>query len=398
MLKTNAYDLLVVGAGIFGITTALEMKTRGYHVAVLDPGPLPHPLAASTDISKVVRMEYGSDEAYMALAERAYLGWLQWNQEFSEALFHNIGVTMLTRRPMAPGGFEYESYHLLCKRGHTPERLTEETISREFPAWKPGAFVDGFFHAQGGYVESGRVVAALVRQAQTKGIALYPDHLVEALIKEDHHVKGVRTRSGDTFSAEQVVVASGAWTPLLLQELAPILKITGHPVFHLKPANPDLFTPPHFVVFTADIAQTGWYGFPLHPREQVVKIANHGGGQVLHPEHDKRVVTDHDIKELRAFLAATFPALSDAPLVATRRCLYVDTPDGDFWIDRHPHYAGLTVATGDSGHGFKFAPILGGLIADVIEGKPNGWHPKFRWRPILTHEVSMEAARYRGAV
>lgn len=396
--KTNVYDLLVVGAGIFGMTTALEMKTRGYHVAVLDPGPLPHPLAASTDISKVVRMEYGSDEAYMALVEQAYLGWLQWNGELGEALFHDVGVTMLTRMPMAPGGFEYESYHLLRKRGHTPERLSEETISRRFPAWKPGAFVDGFFHAQGGYVESGRVVAALVRQAQTKGIVLYPDRMVEALIEEDHHVKGVRTRAGDTFYAEHVVVASGAWTPLLLHELAPILKVTGHPVFHLKPANLDLFTPPHFVVFNADIARTGWYGFPLHPREQVVKIANHGVGRVLHPDNDQRVVTDHDIEQLRTFLAATFPALSDAPLVATRRCLYVDTPDGDFWIDRHPHYAGLTVATGDSGHGFKFAPILGGLIADAIEGKPNPWLPKFRWREFHTHDRSREAARYQGEI
>jgi glycine/D-amino acid oxidase-like deaminating enzyme len=396
MLKTNAYDILVVGAGIFGITTALEMKTRGYHVAILDPGPLPHPLAASTDISKVVRMEYGSDEAYMALVEQAYRGWLQWNEELGDTLFHDTGVTMLTRTPMAPGGFEYESYHLLRKRGHTPERLTEETISQRFPAWKPGAFVDGFFHAQGGYVESGRVVAALVRQAQAKGIILYPDHVVEALIEEDHHIRGVRTRTGDIFHAEHVVVAAGAWTALLVRDLAPILKITGHPVFHLKPANPDLFTPPHFVVFNADIAHTGWYGFPLHPREQVVKIANHGVGQVLHPELDERIVTGSDVEQLRAFLAATFPALSDVPLVATRRCLYVDTPDGDFWIDRHPQYAGLTVATGDSGHGFKFGPILGGLIADAIEGKPNRWLPKFRWREFSSHDVSVEAARYQG--
>jgi glycine/D-amino acid oxidase-like deaminating enzyme len=398
MLETNAYDLLVVGAGIFGITTALEMKARGYHVAVLDPGPLPHPLAASTDISKIVRMEYGSDEAYMALAEEAYQGWLQWNEELNDVLFHDIGVTMLTRGPMVPGGFEYESYHLLRKRGHIPERLTEETISRRFPAWKLGAFVDGFFHAQGGYVESGRVVAALVQDARTKGVVLYPDHMVAALIEENHHVKGVRTRSGELFYGEHVVVTSGAWTSLIVQELAPILKITGHPVFHLKPADPDLFTPPHFATFTADIAHTGWYGFPLHPREQVVKIGNHGVGQVLHPEHDKRVVTDNDIEQLRAFLAATFPALSDAPLVATRCCLYVDTPDGDFWIDHHPHNAGLTVATGDSGHGFKFAPVLGGLIADAIEGKPNRWLGKFRWREFRTHDVSTEAARYRGEI
>jgi glycine/D-amino acid oxidase-like deaminating enzyme len=398
MLKTNVYDILVVGAGIFGITTALEMKARGYHVAVFDPGPLPHPSAASTDISKMVRMEYGSDEAYMALGEQAYLGWLQWNEEPGDALFHDVGVTRLTRMPMAPGGYEYESYHLLRKRGHSPERLTEETISQRFPAWKPGLFVDGFFHAQGGYVESGRVVAALVRQAQAKGIILYPDQMVEALIEEDHQVRGVRTRDGSTFHAEHTVVASGAWTTLLVGDLASLLKITGHPVFYLKPANPDLFTPPLFTAFTTDVAQTGWYGFPFHPREQVVKIANHGVGQVLHPEHDERVVTDRDIEQLRAFLAATIPALYDAPLVGTRRCLYVDTPDGDFWIDHHPHYAGLTVATGDSGHGFKFAPILGGLVADAIEGKPNRWLPKFRWRDFPAHDVRMEEGRYQGEI
>src|ERR1700738_2587206 len=120
MPNRNACEMLVVGAGIFGITTALELKTRGYDVAVLDPGPLPHPLAASTDISKVVRMEYGADDAYMALVEQAYQGWLQWNEELGETLFHDVGLIILTSAPMSPGGFEYESYHPLRQRGHPP--------------------------------------------------------------------------------------------------------------------------------------------------------------------------------------------------------------------------------------------------------------------------------------
>src|SRR5438874_649124 len=150
----NTYDTIVVGAGIFGITAALEMKARGYDVAVLDPGPLPHPLAASTDISKVVRMEYGSDEIYMEMVEQAYQGWLQWKEKLGEKLFHDVGVLMLSRTPMSPGGYEYESYHLLRKRGHAPERLTEDAISQRFPAFRPGVYVDGFYHAQGGYTES----------------------------------------------------------------------------------------------------------------------------------------------------------------------------------------------------------------------------------------------------
>src|SRR5436309_13985903 len=163
MRNVNVSDLLVIGAGIFRITTALELRARGYHVAVLDPGPLPHPLAASTDISKVVRMEYGIDETYMEMAEQAYKGWLQWNEELGEILFHDVGVLVLTNTSMLPGSHEYESYQLLLKRGHTPDRLIGDAISQRFPAWKPGTFVDGFFHAQGGYAESGRVVSALVR-------------------------------------------------------------------------------------------------------------------------------------------------------------------------------------------------------------------------------------------
>jgi sarcosine oxidase / L-pipecolate oxidase len=127
-------------------------------------------------------------------------------------------------------------------------------------------------------------------------------------------------------------------------------------------------------------------------------LAHHGVGQVLHPEQDERLVTDSDVERLRTFLLATFPALCDAPLVYTRRCLYVDTPDGDFWIDRHPQRAGLTVASGDSGHGFKFAPILGGLIADAVEGKPNRWLSRFRWRDVSWHDVRKEAARFEGEI
>lgn len=396
MLHVNTFDTIVVGAGIFGITTALELRARGYNVAILDPGPLPHPLAASTDISKVMRMEYGADETYMEMAEQAYSGWLRWNEELGESLFHDVGVLVLANTPMSPGSHEYESYQLLLKRGHTPERLTGEAISRRFPAWKVGAFVDGFFHAQGGYVESGRVVAALVRLAEENEVMLYAEQTVETLIKEGSQIKGVSTRSGDIFHTEHVVVASGAWTSLLVPELVPMVKITGHPVFHLRPSNPAIFTPPNFVVFTADITKTGWYGFPLHPREHVVKIANHGVGQVLHPEQDERVVTESDVKRLRTFLAATLPDLYDAELVATRRCLYVDTPDGDFWISHHPQWEGLTIATGDSGHGFKFAPILGGLIADAVEGKPNPWLSKFHWRDVSWDEVRKESSRHQG--
>jgi glycine/D-amino acid oxidase-like deaminating enzyme len=100
-------------------------------------------------------------------------------------------------------------------------------------------------------------------------------------------------------------------------------------------------------------------------------------------------VTEADVEETREFLRGSLPALADAPVVATRQCWYGDAADGDFLIDRHPTRAGLFVAGGDSGHAFKFAPVMGGLLADVVEGKPNAWAARFRWRePRATKEAA----------
>ena len=389
-------DFLVVGAGIFGVTAALALRQRGHEVALFDPGPLPHPLAASTDISKVVRMEYGADAQYMAMVERSLAGWHAWNEAWGERLYHETGVTMLAQQPLAPGGYEYESYQLMRRRGHRPERLNGDEIARRFPAWRAGAYVDGYFHARGGFAESGRVVSRLVADAAAAGVRLHAGQAVVGLAQEPGRVTGVQLADGEMVPAGQVLVAAGSWSSLLVPALAPYMKATGHPVFHLRPADPALFTPPNFVVFTADITHTGWYGFPLHPSEGVVKIANHGVGQVLHPSNDPRVVTAEDEAQLRAFLADTFPALLDAPIVYTRRCLYADTLDEHFWIDRHPELAGLWVATGGSGHGFKFAPVLGDLIADALLAEPNAWLARFRWRALTSGTSGEEAARFHG--
>ncbi len=388
-------DIIVVGAGIFGVTAARECRRRGYQVALVDPGPLPHPLAASTDISKVVRMEYGADEQYMAMVETSLAGWAAWNEQWPAPLYHETGVTMLTRQPMSAGGFEYESYQMLVKRGHRPERLNGDDIARRFPAWKPGAFVDGFYHVRGGFAESGRVVAALLQAAKQAGVVLHEGE-VSALRLENNRATGVRLAGGQTISAGHVLVAAGSGSYLLGPGLERYLKATGHPVFHLRPEDPTLFTPPHFPVFTADVARTGWYGFPFHLQENVIKIANHGPGVTLNPATDERVVTKADEIHLRRFLQKTFPALANAPVVHTRRCLYADTLDEHLWIDRHPEIAGLSVATGGSGHGFKFAPVLGTLIADAVEGRDHPWRQRFRWRELSVDTAGEEAARHHG--
>lgn len=389
-------DVIVIGGGILGAVAARELRRRGHGVTLIDRGPLPHPDAASTDISKVCRMEYGPDDGYMTLMARAWDGWHRWNRRWIERgedpLYHACGVLMVRRDPMAPGSFEWESYRRLLDCGFSPERLDADALRARFPAWTTGGYVDGFYHAVGGFAESGRVVARLLDEARDAGVVVRTGAGVAAIRRDGTAVRGVVLDGGATLASDAVLVAAGSWTQCLLPELAPFMKTTGHPVLHLRPADPARFTADRFPVFTADIARTGLYGFPLHPVERVVKVALHDTGDAIDP-HGPRAVSDAQIARIRALLADTVPALADAEIAHTRLCAYSDTRDEDFLIDRHPDVDGLAVAAGGSGHAFKFAPILGPLIADALEGVPNPDLARFAWGRAHDRD-RREAARF----
>lgn len=383
-------DVAIAGGGIFGVTAALTLARRGYSVRLFEPGPLPHPMAESTDISKVIRMDYGPDEAYLALMEDAMEGWDRWNARFSRPLYHETGVAFLTREPMLEGSFEYESYRLLTARGHLIERLDQPEIERRFPAWR--GHVDGYFNKRGGFAESGAVVVELAKEAQALGVVLREGAHVTAIHVEGSKVAGLIV-DGQIVESDHTVIAAGAWTPKIVPELSGEFRAIGQPVFHLVPEDTALFSALRFPVFGADISRTGYYGFPLSS-SGVVKIANHGVGRLLDPASE-REVTAAEEAHLRAFLQHTFPDLAGAKIAATRLCVYCDTGDEHFWIARDPAREGLTIATGGSGHGFKFAPVLGDLIADAMEGVDRPILKKFQHRPGLLQRGE-EAARCHG--
>lgn len=365
---------VVVGAGIFGVTAALELRARGWRVTLIDPGPIPHELAESTDISKIVRLDYGSDVALTAWMERALPMWRSWNTRWSEHVFHETGILFLSGGPLDPASFEGQSAELLSARGHAIERLDADALATRFPAWKDAGFSAAYFNPQGGYAESGRVVALLAADAAAAGVEVRAGVTATGLLG-DEGVTGVQTDAGP-IAADEVIVAAGAWTGHLLPHLAGVLTGTGQAVVHFKPADLGPFLPAVFPVFCADIATTGRYGFPAG-REGVVKLGHHAAGRPMHPSGPERVVTEAEEQAARAFVAP-LAGLADAPIVHRRVCVYGDSLDGDFWIGRDRQ--GLVVAAGGSGHGFKFAPVLGELVADVVEGRPHALAARFARR------------------
>ncbi len=359
--------IVVVGSGIFGVTGAVELARRGHAVTLLEAGAIPHPLAESTDVSKAVRMDYGADELYASEMERALDGWRAWNATWSEPLFHETGAMFVTRTAMAPGGFEHDSFETLTRRGHALLRLDALAIAERSSL---AGFVDRYFNPQGGWAESTRVVTRLLADAN---VTVRPSAQVTHVVTSDARAVGVDV-NGERIDADAVVVAAGSWTPALVPELAPFMKSTGQPVFHLA-APSDVRLP----VFGADLARSGWYGFPRH-RDGFVKVANHGLGVSVAEE-----------TSVREFLRASLPALADAAIVKTRICVYSDTLDEHFIIAPHPEIPNLVVATGGSGHGFKFAPRIGEWISRALE---HDVIPRFRWRTD-TRARGEEAARHR---
>lgn len=389
MNPSSSAHILVVGGGTFGVNTALEFRSRGYGVTLLEPGPLPHPNAASTDISKVIRMDYGSDEFYMQMMEEALSEWRNWNEEFKEPLFIETGLLNLTLDGMQPGDFEYESFQLLIKRGHPAERLDSAGWHSLFPAWNAGLYTDGYYNSQGGWSPSGRVVTVLAAKARNAGVKIIEGASFAELIEEGGNVRGIQTEDGNEFRGDAVIFCAGSWTPLLLPWLSDVMWPTAQAVFHFKAEPVRNYQPPQFPVWTADVGKTGWYGFPAQDNG-TLKIANHGVGWHRDPRGSRQIPPNAEPR-FRAFLQRSLPSLSKAPKIGERLCFYCDTFDGDFWIDKDPERPGLLVSAGGSGHAFKFTPLIGKVTADVLEDKPNPYASRFRWRH--RGELKAEEAR-----
>jgi glycine/D-amino acid oxidase-like deaminating enzyme len=355
-----------------GVATALELAARGWSVTVVEPGPLPRPEAASTDISKIVRMDYGVDELSTEMMEEAIPRWRAWSARWGGGLFHEDGFLLLSRAPLAKGAFEGDSLDTLTRRGHRLERLDAAAIARRFPAWARGGYVDGYLNPVAGWIESGRALSRMIDDARAAGVVFLDG------------------RDDGGSDADARVVAAGAWTPKLLPHLAGALWAVAQPVFHLLPRDPEAWRPPAFTVWAADIASTGWYGFPANA-DGIVKIAHHGPGRRVDPDAP-RTTTAEEVERLRAFLGESLPGLASAPLAHAKTCLYCDSFDGDFWIGADAAFPGRFVVAGDSGHGFKFAPVIGAVVADVVEGKPNRFAARFAPRALAGRRA--EDARF----
>lgn len=369
----SIYDMVIVGGGVMGAATASELARKPLRVALIDQATLPNPSGASVDHSKVFRFAY-PDPLYARLAARALELWRRLEEETGARLVTKTGMLLLGHnRP----SFETETFDVLRSLGVEAEMLASRDVAKRYPQFDARAFVYGVVDPTGAILHAESAVRALIELARRRGVDVTENGRVTRIDKSGDAIR-ITTETGNAFECSRALVAAGPWTRRLLPQLSDRLKVTRQEVAYFEPlpADSPFFEISRFPIFIE--LETGFYGFPIH-HSGAMKIANHHKGPVVDPRFQDERVSDEFVEQCRAFYRKFIPVLADAPVKETRVCLYNNTPDDDFIIDWHPELAGVLIATGFSGHGFKFGPLIGRIAAELLaEGNSSYELERFR--------------------
>jgi sarcosine oxidase len=362
----RTYDVAVVGLGAMGSQTALELASRGRRVVGFDRYRPPHTLGSTHGKTRIIREAYFEEPLYVPIVQRAYELWRGLEERSGARLLTGTGGLMLG----APDSEVVSGARASAVEHGLPfEELSARDVRARFPAFVvPDGHV-AIFEPRAGFLEPEAAVEATLALAAAAGADLRYE---EPVLELDGTL--LRTARG-TYEAERVVVSAGAWVTDLLPQLAGTFTVARQPLLWLDPLEPALFGRDRFPIFVWEWAP-GWafYGFP--DVGDGFKVAVHHHGESTAPDAVDRGLTAADERAIRELVQRFFPA-GGGDLRAAAVCLYTNTPDEHFVIDRLPDDERVVVASPCSGHGFKFAPAIGELLADLATGET----PRFDLTP-----------------
>lgn len=337
----------VVGGGIMGAMTAAHLLELGAEVTLYDPHALGTGPGASVDSGRSFRVHYGADRGLIAMAVRSHGLWKQWEQRLGRPLLGATGKLLLE----VPGDrHAFESWQTLRNMGLRADRLSAGAVAQEWPGFLTGAAT---VDRMGGVLEPHIILDALRVWLTNQGIHFRG----EALDLGPFHVEDAEgARRFDS-----VVLTAGAWTRRWVDVE---MEVTRQELVYFDASSlGDKLK--HLPVFSH--MESGFYAIPT-ARDGRIKVANHHPGKVGHPDGDDRKVSPAFEAAARKFLATHLPELEGADVARRYVCFYSGTADRDFILDRTED--GITVGAGFSGHGFKFAPLIGRLLAQLAIGAP----------------------------
>jgi sarcosine oxidase/L-pipecolate oxidase len=403
MSKDIPSSILIIGSGVFGLGTAWGLTKRSEFkntkITLLERLDFPAPDAASIDSSRIVRPDY-PDAAYSKLAGEAQK---IWRGEFgADGRYTEAGLCILMDdtadaeqgRKYMQGSLQNVKDKLGLKEGRREDGGQVTVLNDEEDIKNVVKHVDGDLGKYGyvnwtsGWAQAEDSMKHLRKLVEATGqVQFQTGEAKHLLFGTDNQVKGVKLADNEEVTADLTILATGAWTPKLL-DLRGIASANGQILAYIELEQEEqdaLGTNPSILN-----ESTGM--FIIQPRNRVLKVARHGYGysnptKIPHPERPDSGeeievslprtkqddpglgIAPEGLKACREFLARCIPALSTRPWTQTRICWYTDTVTSDFLVDYHPRYRGLFVATGGSGHAYKFLPVLGDRVVEVLLGE-----------------------------
>jgi sarcosine oxidase len=359
----TTFDVAVIGLGAMGSAALFNLARQGRRVVGIEQFEPGHDKGSSHGESRIIRLSYFEHPSYVPLARRAMEKW----RELEQLCGHNIlTVTGVLEAgypgcPIVEGSLEASRLH-----GLDHEVLSAAEINRRFPAFKVPPHWTGLYQPEGGFLRPELAIQQFVGLAERHGAEVRTGTRVLAIEPLGSGVR-VRTEAGE-IEAGSVIVAAGAWIGDFAPELKPHLKLTRQVLGWFEPLQPAYYAPDRCPVFILESEDDACYGFPDFAGTGV-KTASHRKGAYLPSADDlSQDGGAADEAQIRRMLALAMPE-ANGPLRAMRTCMYTRTPDEDFVIDRSSADPRIILASPCSGHGFKFASVIGEVLADLALGK-----------------------------
>jgi sarcosine oxidase len=352
-------DVAVIGLGATGSAALHHLARRGLRVVGIEQFAPGHDRGSSHGETRIIRLGYFEHPSYVPLVRAAIPLWHALERESGKALLHVTGILEMGApdSTLVAGTLRSAQTHRLPH-----EVLDAAGLARRFPAFRlPPHFV-GVFQPDGGILAADPAVEAQLALARAAGAEVRTNETVRAIEPTAGGVRVVTDRG--SIAAGQAVVAAGPWVKQLLPDLPVPIRVTRQVVGWFAPSDPAMFARGRCPVFMVENQDGIFYGFPLGPQPGVKFAKHHHADAAIDPSGHPMPMEPADEAMLRPALAAHVPAANGA-LLAAQTCRYTMTPDGDFILDRVPGAPAVIVASPCSGHGFKFAPVVGDIIADL---------------------------------
>lgn len=360
---SSDYEVIVVGLGAMGSSAAYHLAKSGLRVLGLDRFQPPHIFGSSHGLTRIIREAYFEDPLYVPLVQRAYELWSDLEKQSGQQLLLKTGGLMIgpPAGALVAGASRSAEQHRL-----EHEILNSTNLGQKFPMFNVEDDPIAVWEPRAGILFPERAIQTHLDLAARLGSHLLFNNPVR---KWEPFEKGVRVfTDGNSYTANHLVLSPGAWMNDLLSARKLPLSVERQVLYWFKSvSHREMFQPDQFPIFIRQYAHDRFfYGFP--DLGDGVKVAFHHQGGQVDPNALSQEVDSTEIDEMRRVLSKYLPT-ANGELQSTAVCMYTNTLDEHFILDYHPKFPQVIVASPCSGHGFKFSPVIGEMIAAMIEGK-----------------------------